>query len=113
MHVSEWVMGQKEDEDMRLPFVVNSLDNKAERGRHGVDILPHNPLHDRGLPGIIKSPFQNQPWLFQAVKSCRGAHSIKIRISLSFRRAFLSIDNISGGCFGLLFAVFTFSSFSL
>ena len=40
-----------------LPFVVYGFDNETQCGRDGVDVLSHDPLHNRRFAGIIETPF--------------------------------------------------------
>jgi len=39
-----------------LPLVVDGLDDEAQRGTDGVDILAHDPLDNGGLAGIVETP---------------------------------------------------------
>lgn len=48
-----WRLG---DRGPRQPFVVNGLDNEAQRRAHCIDIFAHNLLDNRRLSCIIKPP---------------------------------------------------------
>lgn len=45
-HVSPW----------HSPFIVDGLDDEAQRGTDAVDILIHDLLHNRSLSSIVQSP---------------------------------------------------------
>lgn len=83
---------------MRIPLVVNGLDDKPQRGADGVHILAHDLLDDGRLARIVKSSASLVPDASVPETACRrgdGSHSIKILSSLSLSRAFRRIDNIS------------------
>ncbi len=47
--------------ERRLPVVVDGLDDEAEGGAHGVDILAHDLLDDGGLACIVEAAASCQP----------------------------------------------------
>lgn len=77
-----------------LPLVVNRLDDEAERRADFIDILVHNLPDDGSLACVVQATtFNSANHLTQPP---RRTHSIRILISLSFRRAFLKIESILG-----------------
>lgn len=41
---------------LRLPFILDRLDDEAQRGTDFVDIFIHNLLHNSSFPSIVKAP---------------------------------------------------------
>lgn len=79
---------------LRLPFILDRLDDEAQRGTDFVDIFIHNLLHNSSFPSIVKAPSPVSCFSHRRLRQL--PYSIKMRISLSLRRAFLSIDSIFG-----------------
>lgn len=75
-----------------LPFKIDRLDDEPERRTDTINVLFHDSLHDSRLASVIQTP-----WLVSicVYASAAQTHNIKIRISLSFRRAFRRTDNMS------------------
>jgi hypothetical protein len=76
-----------------LPVVFNRLDDEAQSWTDTVHVLVHDLLDDGCLSSIVQAPTSSQQRHLDTSKSWE-LHSINIRISLSFRRAFRKIDNI-------------------
>jgi hypothetical protein len=75
---------------------IDRLDNKAQSWAHSIDIFIHDPFDNGGFARIVKPAATS----LAARTSKRGVdrpHSISTRISLSFNRAFLSIESIFRG----------------
>jgi hypothetical protein len=82
--------------DGNLPHKVNSFDDEAQGWADRSDILVHYPFNDGRLARVVKAPtnISSIPMVGQ------GPYSINIRISLSFKRALRSIDNMVEMCKG-------------
>jgi hypothetical protein len=78
---------------LALPVVFNCLDDEAQSWTDTVHILIHNSLDDGCLSSVVQTPTLCQRRHRETSKSWE-LHSINIRISLSFRRAFRKIDSI-------------------
>jgi hypothetical protein len=75
-----------------LPIIVDGLDDEPQGRADRVDILAHDLLDDCGLSRVVQAPKKGvsqgcsaKPW---------KTHSIRIRISLSFSRAFLRMESM-------------------
>ena len=82
---------------MRIPLVVDSLDDEPQRGADGVHILAHNLLDDGRLARIIEPSTQLVSLSCTDSDLCARSvhpHSIRILNSLSLSRALRRIDNI-------------------
>jgi hypothetical protein len=76
-----------------IPFVLNGLYYEAKGWADGVYILVHNSLDDGGLSSIVKTSASVIRFLSRLGKRMRS-HSIRMRISLSLRRALRKIESI-------------------
>jgi len=76
-----------------LPFIVDSLDDEPQSRTDTIDILAHDPFHNGCLSCVIESAIESEPAMCDEVYEL--SYSINIRISLSFRRAFRSIESMS------------------
>jgi hypothetical protein len=74
-----------------VPAIFYRLDDEAECRADAIHVFVHNLLYDGRLSGIVQSPMQSA---FATANKSKSTHSIKIRISLSFKRAFRSMDSI-------------------
>lgn len=79
--------------ELILPLEIDGLDNETQSWTNSADILIHDSFHDGCLAGIIKASDRLASYRTRSVI----ADSIKIRISLSLRRALRSTDSISRG----------------
>lgn len=77
--------------ERNLPIIFNGFDDKPQGRTDTVHVFIHDFLDDRGLPGIVQPAARRQN---QACRLSLVTHSIRIRISLSLRRAFRRIDSI-------------------
>ena len=77
--------------------MLNGLDDEAKSRTRIVDVLLHDLLHDCRLPSIIKSAISESTKNVAWQRSSLGTDSIRIRISLSLRRAFRRIESMVAG----------------
>jgi hypothetical protein len=80
--------------DGNLPHKVNGFDDEAQGWADRSDILVHDPFDDCRLARIVKTPTN----VSSLSMLDQGPYSINIRISLSFKRALRSIDNMVEMC---------------
>lgn len=84
----------KPDWRKHLPVMFNRLDDETKCRTDSIDVFTQYAFDNCRLAGVVKSSDGTcQPKGDKVAGS--ATHSIKIRISLSFRRAFLNIDNIA------------------
>ena len=74
-----------------IPVVLDRLDDESERRADTVDILVHDLLHNGRLSRVVQTPDAVSP---QVDRQFVATHSMRMRISLSFRRAFRNIESI-------------------
>lgn len=79
--------------------MINRLYDESKSRANSVDVFIHDSFYNRGFACIIQSPCSSTSARQEnsAILIAR-TYSINILISLSFRRAFLKIDNISLTC---------------
>lgn len=77
-----------------LPIVLDRLDDKSKSRADTVYVLVHDLLHNGSLACIVQTPGSSQQHSFFQTCMCYKSYSIKILISLSFKRAFRKIDSI-------------------
>lgn len=87
-----------------IPLKIYCLDDKTQCRADSSDIFVHNLLNDGGLPGIVQTSVAMaiSESLRKLYVSRGKTYSIRIRISLSFSRAFLKLDNIFTGLLVML-----------
>jgi hypothetical protein len=71
---------------------VDRLDDKSQRWAHSVDIFIHDPLDNSRFARIVESAARSSARASNVKQ--HGTDSISTRISLSFNRAFRSIESI-------------------
>jgi hypothetical protein len=75
---------------------IDRLDDKPQSWAHCIDIFIHDPFDNGGFARIVEAAARSSVAPISELKVERP-HSISTRISLSFNRAFLSIESIFSG----------------
>jgi hypothetical protein len=90
LHLSASLLCEKK---VDVPIVFDSLDDEAKCRADAVHIFVHDLLYDCCLACVVQTPSMQSAFAF--ARHTEGqTYNIRIRISLSFSRAFRNIDSI-------------------